>query len=170
MKKIILKIDGMHCQSCEKIITMELSELGGVSSIKIDSIAGTGELEIDNNLVSEQTILQTIEKAGYKAEITNKENTQGDNGNGDSGEEPPISLEKKTVNSDLPFKMKVESTVEAEGSFSSKNDTPNFEGKVKHHKKGEFEVPQGREDIDKIVENLIHSSKIKPPQNSMKKL
>ena len=159
MKKIILKIDGMHCQSCEKIITMELEELPGISNIKIDSTAGTGELEIDNNLVNERTVLQAIEKAGYKAEIINEDGNQNNSNNG-ADKEPQISLEKKMVNSDSPFRMRVESTVEAEGSFSSKNDTPNFEGKVKHHKKGEFEVPQGREDIDKIVENLIQSSKI----------
>ncbi|MEK7104180.1 MAG: heavy-metal-associated domain-containing protein, partial [Patescibacteria group bacterium] len=61
MKKIILKIEGMHCASCEKIITMELEELSGVSNIKIDSTRGTGELEIDSNLVSDETILQKIE-------------------------------------------------------------------------------------------------------------
>jgi len=94
MKKIILKIDGMHCQSCEKIITMELEELPGISNIKIDSTAGTGELEIDNNLVNERTVLQAIEKAGYKAEIINEDGNQNNSNNG-ADKEPQISLEKK---------------------------------------------------------------------------
>ncbi|MDO8524267.1 MAG: heavy-metal-associated domain-containing protein [bacterium] len=94
MKKIILKISGMHCASCEKIITMELGELPGVSNIKIDSTSGVGELEIDSGLVSEQAVLQTIEKAGYKAEIANEEGNQN-NSNNSANEESQISLEKK---------------------------------------------------------------------------
>ncbi|MEK7482386.1 MAG: heavy metal translocating P-type ATPase [Patescibacteria group bacterium] len=155
MKKIILKISGMHCESCEKIIAMELQELPGVSNIKINSAAGSGELEMDSSLVSDQAILQAIEKAGYRGEIVGKENAQDDDET-----EPPILMEKKIVDNDSPFKMRVESIVEAEGNFSAKNDTPSFSGKVRHQKRGEFEVPQGRDDIDKIVDNLIRSSKI----------
>ncbi|PJA88506.1 MAG: hypothetical protein CO139_02790 [Candidatus Moranbacteria bacterium CG_4_9_14_3_um_filter_36_9] len=75
MKKTIkLKITGMHCPSCEKIATMELSDLSGISDIKIDSKLGSGILKADLNLVSKEKILEAIEKAGYKGEVESEEN------------------------------------------------------------------------------------------------
>ncbi|MHB8903997.1 MAG: heavy-metal-associated domain-containing protein, partial [Patescibacteria group bacterium] len=36
-KKILLKIEGMHCASCEILTKEELSELPGVSEVSISS-------------------------------------------------------------------------------------------------------------------------------------
>ncbi len=87
MDKIVLKIGGMTCESCEKIIGMELEELPGVKNIKIDHKNGTGELEapstIDNAMIE-----AAIVKAGYKGVVTSRVHP--------------------------PFKVKLELTIESE--------------------------------------------------------
>ena len=77
MKHLKLKITGMHCASCEKIIGLELSDLPGASNIKTNWNAGTSELDLDTQKNSEQDIIDTIKKAGYTAEITNSEAMAG---------------------------------------------------------------------------------------------
>src|SRR3989338_9668243 len=73
MQKINLKINGMHCSSCEKIITAELSELPGAVNIKIDALAGTGSLEIDESKVSLEQIRSAVKTAGYEVTAINTE-------------------------------------------------------------------------------------------------
>ena len=68
MKEVNLKINGMHCESCEKLIRMNLEELEGVSKIKIDAQHGTGTVKIEDG-ISLDLILQTIGKTGYKAQL-----------------------------------------------------------------------------------------------------
>lgn len=150
--KIFLKIEGMHCQSCEKLIDNGLSDLPGIIKSKMDYLSGTGELDIDND-PGDSTILSIIEEAGYKAKIVNKEFSK-------SLSNEPIVFDKKTVSSDLPFKIKVESVTEAEGIFGTQERQGDFKGRVKHRKTGEFEVPEGRDDIDKVVDNLLHSGRL----------
>ena len=65
MKKIKLKIKGMHCPSCEMLIKDALEEIG-VKSSKIDSKTGQAEIEFDEIKISLEEIKKTIEKGGYK--------------------------------------------------------------------------------------------------------
>ena len=68
MQKLLkLKIEGMHCASCETMIKDELGELRGVSNIKVDAKLGEGSvlLETDTNSIAD--VLSAVEKAGYKA-------------------------------------------------------------------------------------------------------
>lgn len=69
-KKISLKIEGMHCASCETIIKEELSELRGASEIFVNSKDGSGELFLDEAVNSINNVIEAIKKAGYQAEIT----------------------------------------------------------------------------------------------------
>ncbi|MBI2630109.1 heavy-metal-associated domain-containing protein [Candidatus Pacearchaeota archaeon] len=64
INKKIFKIEGMHCDSCAKIIEMELE--GKVKNARIDSKTGIAEIEFDENKISENEIRKIIEKAGYK--------------------------------------------------------------------------------------------------------
>lgn len=109
MEKLELKIEGMHCGSCEKIIEAELEELPGISKIKIDSKAGTGKMEVDTAKVSEDQIIAAIKTAGY--------------------ESTPLKSSKKlasqtvVINSvfdspDKPMKIKFSAQIEAEGIAS----------------------------------------------------
>ena len=72
MKKIILKIEGMHCISCEKIISEKLSDLAGILETKIISEKNSGEVIYDPEKIRREEILKEIKKQGYKAEIINE--------------------------------------------------------------------------------------------------
>jgi Cu+-exporting ATPase len=146
-QKIILKIKGMHCASCEKIISQDLEELAGVLQVKIDYASHTGEIVKDESL-SDATILQKIKEAGYEAEIINSESFAGSE----------LVLDRKTVDSQAPFRLRLESSVEAEGNFSAEDSQPNFKGKVKRVKRGELEVPQGQEDLGVVMDKLVQSA------------
>jgi Cu+-exporting ATPase len=67
--KVLLKIEGMHCSSCEQIIKEELAELPGVTEVSVDSKLGSGELVLDQEKNNPDDVIKAIEKAGYKAEI-----------------------------------------------------------------------------------------------------
>jgi Cu+-exporting ATPase len=149
-RTIKLKIDGMHCVSCEKIIGMELSDIQGVRSAKIDFQAGTGEVIVDQN-VSDEQIIAVIAKAGYKSEVVQDGQKEGNN---------DIVMEKKMVSAGSPFKIKLESSVSADGEFSQQDNKPVFRGKINQIKKGEFEVPEGNNDLEKDVQKIFTSSKI----------
>lgn len=148
-KKIHLKILGMHCNSCEKIISAELVNVPGIINSVIDFKAEHGIVEADNS-VAESAIIAAIKVAGYDAEVTKVE----------TEEEQPIILEKKIVGSDEPFKVKIESSTVADGKVGVNNGEPNFTGKITQSKKGEFEIPQGRGDLEKIISNLFDASKM----------
>ena len=70
--KVHLKIDGMHCLSCEMVIKAELAEVTGLSNIKIDSATGRGELEASPD-VPDEAITQAIARAGYQGAISSHE-------------------------------------------------------------------------------------------------
>ena len=55
---------GMHCTSCETIITEELKELAGVSEITIDHKTGKGSLMLDMDQTPVPAITEAIKKAG----------------------------------------------------------------------------------------------------------
>ena len=151
-EKVLLKINGMHCASCEKIIESELSEISGVSNIKISAAEGRGELEAASN-VSNEAIEAAIANAGYQGTIVNRKKDE---------ETPLVSneFEKKIVENSDSLKIKLQSAVTAEGDFANVEGRPTFKGKISHQRHGEFEVPKDRGDLNKLVDELISSSKI----------
>lgn len=68
-KKLLLKIEGMHCPSCELLIKEELAELAGVSDILVNAQTGSAELTLDETRNSPHDVIEAIKKAGYTAEI-----------------------------------------------------------------------------------------------------
>lgn len=66
-KEITLDIKGMHCESCEKIISQELGELPGVEVKKISSKTGQGFITVDTGKTSLDKIINVVKEAGYKA-------------------------------------------------------------------------------------------------------
>lgn len=61
------KILDMHCSSCALTIDMDLEELDGVKSAKTSYAKAELEIEFDPEKISEEKILETIQKSGYKA-------------------------------------------------------------------------------------------------------
>src|SRR3989344_4722491 len=152
MNKILLKIEGMHCGSCEKIIEAELAEVPGIKNIKINSALGTGELEALPN-ISDQQIIAAIVQAGYNGSIVERAKEK-------ATKEIVDTFDKRVVDSGDLLKIKVDSLITAEGTVSSVDGHPTFAGKITHHRHGEFEVPGGRADINVFVDELLRSTKI----------
>lgn len=68
MSKIIkkkLKIEGMHCSSCAMCIDMDLEDVEGVQKSQTSYAKQETEVEYDEEKISEEQILQTIQKSGY---------------------------------------------------------------------------------------------------------
>ncbi|KKW43055.1 MAG: Copper-translocating P-type ATPase [Candidatus Magasanikbacteria bacterium GW2011_GWA2_56_11] len=165
-RRITLKISGMHCASCEKIIQGNLEDIG-VRVIGIDAKTGMGEIEADASIPDER-ILQLLEDATYKSEIVASTAQPADPGAGHEDSPPQsqvdeasgqISVEKKIVAPDARFKMRLESTLEAEGKFTSEGDAPAFKGKMTQKRKGEFEIPDGKENVDSFIDSILRSAK-----------
>ncbi len=66
MAKINLKIKGMHCKSCEMLITDALEEVG--AKAQVDSKKGLAVVEFDENKLTKDKIKQIIQKEGFKVE------------------------------------------------------------------------------------------------------
>ncbi|MFA4880544.1 MAG: heavy metal translocating P-type ATPase [Candidatus Doudnabacteria bacterium] len=153
MQKIILKIHGMHCASCKKLVEAELSSLTGVKYAKVDYALGKGEVKADEN-VSDALLIEAVKKAGYEAEITGREPKEIQRESSTS-----IWLKKK-IDSNSPLKIRLESSTEAEGNFGHSGNQPNFQGKIKRQRRGEIEVPQGQKNIEQLADNLLRSVNI----------
>jgi copper chaperone CopZ len=66
MKKIIFKIEGMHCSSCAMNIDFDLEDLDGVMSAKTNYAKSETEVEYDEEKLSVEDIASQISKTGYK--------------------------------------------------------------------------------------------------------
>ena len=64
--KTQLKIQGMHCKSCEALIQDALTELPGFVSAKINAAKGEANIEFDDTKTNLDTIKKVIVKEGYK--------------------------------------------------------------------------------------------------------
>jgi Cu+-exporting ATPase len=168
-QKIQLKIHGMHCASCEKLIGGELKEIPGVLKATIDHKAGTAEVEVKAD-VDEAKILKAVASAGdYHAEVVS-ESRRVPHGY-HAAKTPPtsaasetqeagLSINKKTVSKHAPFKLRIESVMEAEGAFTKQGDQSVFEGKVTQHKTGSVEIPKGQEGLESTVADFLTPEKI----------
>ena len=79
MKKLLkLKIDGMHCASCSKIIRMALEEKTKAAKININETTGTGSLIYDPAVNKAEDIIGAIKEAGYVAGVVSEENAADD--------------------------------------------------------------------------------------------
>lgn len=68
MKKIKLKINGMHCSSCAMLIDGDLEDLEGVKSAQTSFHKQECEIEIDGDKVDINKLIETVKNTGYKAE------------------------------------------------------------------------------------------------------
>ena len=70
MKKIKLKIEGMHCTSCAMNIDFDLEDLEGIKSAKTSYAKEETEVEFDEDKLKTEIIVETIKKTGYQAKTT----------------------------------------------------------------------------------------------------
>ena len=51
-------VEGMHCSSCETLITEELKELSGVENIQVSASNGTDACTITNRMTQNNQVIQ----------------------------------------------------------------------------------------------------------------
>lgn len=66
MKKLTLKIEGMHCGSCAKIIEKALLKEKGILSVSVNFSLEKAYIEYDPQKIAEKEIKKFIKKAGYE--------------------------------------------------------------------------------------------------------
>lgn len=67
MKKIVLGIEGMHCDGCVNRLTKVLKALDGVVDTKVSLENKSAEIEYDENELELDDIKQTVSDAGFEA-------------------------------------------------------------------------------------------------------
>lgn len=68
MKKIKLKVDGMHCKSCGMMIQDVLSDFEGIKKVDANYSTGVVEVSFDENKITENRIKIILKKEGYPAQ------------------------------------------------------------------------------------------------------
>ncbi|MBN2517542.1 MAG: sulfite exporter TauE/SafE family protein [Candidatus Altiarchaeota archaeon] len=71
-RHIDLAVSGMVCHSCEKILGRALDNVDGVFKAGISYKNGTAGISYDQEKTSEEEIIDTIRKRGYKASIVDE--------------------------------------------------------------------------------------------------
>jgi len=66
-KQTIIKVEGMHCNSCEMLITDELNETLGVKSSSASHEKGLVNVEYDEEDITLEKIKEVIRGEGYDA-------------------------------------------------------------------------------------------------------
>lgn len=72
MKKIKLKIDGMHCASCSMNIDGELEDTEGVKNSNTNYAKHHTEVEFDEEKIDGSKIIEVIKSVGYTATLQTK--------------------------------------------------------------------------------------------------
>jgi Cu+-exporting ATPase len=162
-KRLSLEIDGMHCGSCEKIIAEELLDLSEVSDIIISSKDSSGNLVYDDEKVSRDQIVKTIEKEGYKVKVTSDEKIEDKLNNN-------LEIKQKMILNSKPIKIKLESKIDADGIITTdEHGALTFKGNIKNNKIAEFSLPEQMEPnnfIDKFIKSVDVSHMFEVSNNS----
>jgi sulfite exporter TauE/SafE/copper chaperone CopZ len=66
LKKINLKIKGIHCKSCKTLIETEIDVLPGVKSVLVNHQTGMAEVEFDEEKITKEKIFAEIKKLNYE--------------------------------------------------------------------------------------------------------
>ncbi len=149
VKELELKIEGMHCASCSRLIENALLDSAGINSVEVDHDAGTGKVVADLELISKEQIVDLISKEGYQAQVT---------GESDEAESTPIDVRIETVPSGSPLKMKYNSNLDFDGIVSEDDSgKPIFVGNIKEEKLAEIRVPERDEGARGFIDHILKS-------------
>jgi Cu+-exporting ATPase len=70
MKKITLKVSGMHCVNCSANITKSLKNTPGVSSVNVSFASGKALIEYDEKKTDTAAIIGVIKGLGFTAQVS----------------------------------------------------------------------------------------------------
>ena len=76
------KAEGMHCNSCEKIIRKAALKIPGVKDIEIDYASEKGWVTFDSTRTDIDTILDAIDDRGYECMLFEKSSSHGPSNSG----------------------------------------------------------------------------------------
>jgi len=151
--KLTLNVQGMHCASCETLITEELQALPGVSNVQVSFVNGKGSMLADLAQTSKEDIQQAIKRAGYESDVVEDHSIHklAHNDATVPGASPDMGI---------PFSVKLENRLEAQGSIMEDGkNKPYFEGKFSSYKNAEIHVPKGHEEAKGYLEQLVKTAK-----------
>lgn len=66
MVKARIKVEGMHCGGCEKLVIMNLNEIDGVEVIEASHKSGEVAIEFDGRSDTEEKTFKAIKESGYR--------------------------------------------------------------------------------------------------------
>ena len=66
MKKIELKIEGMHCEGCSKRLTKVLNNVEGVNFAEVSLENKLAKIEYDENIAKLEDLEEVITDAGFE--------------------------------------------------------------------------------------------------------
>jgi len=78
MKNINISLYGMHCSSCANLIEKSLNKVPGVQKANVNFAAEKALVIYDESKVETQNLIDTIVKAGYKAELVDNNDSNYD--------------------------------------------------------------------------------------------
>lgn len=61
-----LKVEGMHCEGCARIIQSLLEKKTGVAAANVSFNDGEARVLYDTHAIAEDQLVEAIEKAGYR--------------------------------------------------------------------------------------------------------
>ena len=64
-----LSVTGMHCPSCSMLVTMEIEDVPGVSSVSCDHVTGVTVVEHDGS-TDPSALIRAVEAAGHEATVS----------------------------------------------------------------------------------------------------
>lgn len=68
MKKIFLKIEGMHCSGCSNRLEKILTNTNGIENVKISLENKKAEIEFNELIITLKNILEIIVDSGFEGE------------------------------------------------------------------------------------------------------
>lgn len=135
-----LKVSGMHCRSCETLISEALRELPGITGVTVSF--NTGLCAIEGNALQTKPIIQMIEELGYQAAPSSTA----------IPEAPPVGVATGTV------RVRYEVQTEAVGQIrNTGNGQSYFDGTIQTRNIGSIAIPSETEQSDRIVESLMRT-------------
>lgn len=113
-KPLEFKVKGMHCASCELLISEALSELEGVSKVTVNHKTGKGSLILTSPTTTKEHILQAIAGVGYEGEVLE----------GFAPAAPATELLSQIITIDKPMTIKLELTFEKNSDAKNLSTLP----------------------------------------------
>jgi Cu+-exporting ATPase len=74
------QITGMSCSACSAAVERRIKQLDSVSSVSVNLLSNSMDVEYDESALTQNTILETVSEAGYKASLLQVPNTKIEKG------------------------------------------------------------------------------------------